>query len=160
MIAVSPPPRRGDEFPSLWRHAPRPCRHGQPGDRSRTVLLRHANWSPINGVRGQTENDVRAVDVSDANDWSAVRVWYAPIQDLGTTHWPVDGFIYNRPARAPTGSRSLGTGATLRLASASAPLPARQTLMAKRPRPQPCASRSGRISSMAWQAKPLGPSRP
>jgi hypothetical protein len=68
---------------------------------SRTVLLRHANWSPINGVRGQTENDVRAVDVSDANDWSAVRVWYAPIQDLGTTHWPVDGFIYNRPAHAP-----------------------------------------------------------
>ena len=99
---------------------------------SRTVLLRHANWSPINGVRGQTENDVRAVDVSDANDWSAVRVWYAPIQGLGTTHWPVDGFIYNRPAHAPAGSRSLGTGATLRLASASTSLPARQTLMAKR----------------------------
>jgi hypothetical protein len=75
---------------------------------------------------------VRAVDVSDANDWSAVRVWYAPIQGLGTTHWPVDGFIYNRPAHAPAGSRSLGTGATLRLASASASLPARQTLMAKR----------------------------
>jgi surface antigen len=32
---------------------------------SRTVLLRHANWSPINGMRGQPEDDVRAVDVSD-----------------------------------------------------------------------------------------------
>ena len=68
---------------------------------SRTVLLRHANWSPINGHRGQIENDVRAVDVSPDNDWSEVRVWYAPLGDLGTTHWPVDGFIYNRkPALA------------------------------------------------------------
>ena len=65
---------------------------------SRTVLLRHANWSPINGRRGQIEDDVRAVDVSPGNDWSAVRVWFGPIQALGTTHWPVQGFIYNRPA--------------------------------------------------------------
>lgn len=67
---------------------------------SRTVLLRHANWSPIDGRRGQIERDVRAVDVSPGNDWSAVRVWYAPLGDLGTTHWPVDGFIYNRKAPA------------------------------------------------------------
>ena len=65
---------------------------------SRTVLLRHANWSPINGRRGQIEDDVRAVDVSPGNDWSTVRVWFAPVQALGTTHWPVQGFIYNRPA--------------------------------------------------------------
>jgi len=64
---------------------------------SRTVLLRHANWSVINGRRGQIENDVAAVDVSSDNDWSEVRVWYAPIQALGSTHWPVQGFIY--PAR-------------------------------------------------------------
>lgn len=61
---------------------------------SRRVLLRHANWSPINGRRGQIENDVMAVDVSEANDWSAVRVWYDPIQALGKTAWPVHGFIY------------------------------------------------------------------
>jgi len=60
----------------------------------RTVLLRHANWSPIDGRRGNVELDVRAVDVSPDNDWSEVRVWYAPIGDLGTTHWPVNGFIY------------------------------------------------------------------
>jgi len=66
---------------------------------SRTVLIRHANWSPINGRRGQIENDVRAVDVSEANDWSEVRVWFAPIQGLGTTHWPLNGFIY--PDKAP-----------------------------------------------------------
>ncbi len=62
---------------------------------SRTVLLRHSNWSLINGRRGQIEDDVRAVDVSPDNDWSEVRVWFAPIQDLGSTHWPVTGFIYN-----------------------------------------------------------------
>ena len=61
---------------------------------SRTVLLRHANWSLIDGRRGQIEDDVRAVDVSEANDWSEVRVWFAPIQALGTTHWPLAGFIY------------------------------------------------------------------
>lgn len=62
---------------------------------ARTVLLDHANWSPINGRRGQIERGVRAVDVSPANDWSQVRVWYDPLGDLGTTAWPVAGFIYN-----------------------------------------------------------------
>ena len=61
---------------------------------SRTLLIRHANWSPINGRRGQIEDNVRAIDVSEANDWSEVRVWYGPSQALGTTHWPVRGFIY------------------------------------------------------------------
>lgn len=61
---------------------------------SRTVLLRHSNWSPINGRRGQIEDDVRAIDVSPNNDWSQVRVWYDPIQGLGKTPWPIHGFIY------------------------------------------------------------------
>ena len=61
---------------------------------SRTVLLRHSNWSLIGGRRGQIEDDVRAIDVSEANDWSEVRVWFAPIAGLGTTHWPLNGFIY------------------------------------------------------------------
>jgi len=61
---------------------------------SRTVLLDHANWSPIDGRRGQIERNVKAVDVSPNNDWSQVRVWYHPLQALGTTAWPVHGFIY------------------------------------------------------------------
>lgn len=68
---------------------------------SRTVLLRHANWSPINGRRGQIEDNVRAIDVSPDNDWSAVRVWFDPVQNLGSTHWPVQGFIYNSRASTP-----------------------------------------------------------
>ena len=67
---------------------------------SRTVLLKHSNWSLINGRRGQIEDNVRAVDVSPDNDWSEVRVWFDPIQALGGTHWPVQGFIYNaKPGR-------------------------------------------------------------
>jgi surface antigen len=66
---------------------------------SRTVLLRHANWSPINGRRGQIEDNVRAIDVSAGNDWSEVRVWFDPIQAIGGTTWPIQGFIYNRPAK-------------------------------------------------------------
>ena len=77
---------------------------------SRTILLRHANWSPIDGRRGQIEDNVRAVDVSPDNDWSEVRVWYAPIHALGSTHWPVAGFIYARRPAPPHGLARHGPG--------------------------------------------------
>ena len=68
---------------------------------SRTILIRHANWSPINGRRGQIEDNVKVIDVSDTNDWSEVRVWYAPIQAIGGSVWPVQGFIYSgKPLKA------------------------------------------------------------
>ncbi|MEH6791496.1 CHAP domain-containing protein [Parasphingorhabdus sp.] len=65
---------------------------------SRTILISHANWSPINGRRGQIERRVEARDVSERNDWSRVRIWYAPIGELGTTAFPVNGFIYPAPS--------------------------------------------------------------
>ena len=64
---------------------------------SRHIRLNHANWSRINGRRGQMERDVPAYDVSPNNDWSQVRVWYHSIQDLGRTSYPLYGFIYNSP---------------------------------------------------------------
>ena len=67
---------------------------------NRRVLLDHANWSPIDGRKGQIERNVLAEDVSPRNDWSEVRVWYAPIGALGTTRYPVHGFIYPQ-GRAP-----------------------------------------------------------
>lgn len=86
---------------------------------SRTVLLRHANWS----VRGGIENDVRAVDVSEDNDWSRVRVWYGPGKRLGASSWPLYGFIYNekpgkkakvkKPSLGDTVKLSEGTGKNL-----------------------------------------------
>lgn len=60
----------------------------------REVLLTHANWS----YRGGVERDVRAVDVSDAGDWSKVQVWYRG--QMGISTYPIYGFIYDRDAGA------------------------------------------------------------
>jgi surface antigen len=64
----------------------------------RILMVTHANWSRIGGVRGQIERDVTLVDVSAGNDWSQVRVWWRDNQGLGTTAYPVYGFIYGRSA--------------------------------------------------------------
>lgn len=63
---------------------------------ARTILISHANWS----APGEIERNVTAVDVSPTNDWSEVRIWYAPIRNLGGAHWPVSGFIYKSKAPA------------------------------------------------------------
>ena len=60
----------------------------------RVAMVTHANWSRIDGVRGRVEQDVTLTDVSDAGDWSAVRVWYRGSAGLGSTNYPVSGFIY------------------------------------------------------------------
>ncbi|MBK8631416.1 MAG: CHAP domain-containing protein [Sphingomonadales bacterium] len=90
----------------------------------REVLVSHANWSLINGRRGQIERNVRVVDVSESGDWSKVKVWYAPLKDLGTSSYPLFGFIYNKPgaAAAPAAPREpLSLPAdTLRLATLEA----------------------------------------
>lgn len=64
----------------------------------RVIMITHANWSRIGGRRGQVEQDVTVFDVSEAGDWSRVRVWYHTSDGLGSTPYPLDGFIY--PARA------------------------------------------------------------
>lgn len=75
---------------------------------AREIRLDHANWSR----RGMAEPDVLARDVSPDNDWSQVQVWYAPIGDLGTTVYPIYGFIY--PDQAPD-------SAPVRMAATEAP---------------------------------------
>jgi surface antigen len=60
----------------------------------RIIQVTHANWSLINGRRGQVEKDVTVVDVSPSGDWSQVKVWYDPSNNLGTTVYPTYGFIY------------------------------------------------------------------
>lgn len=61
---------------------------------SRVVMVTHANWSRQNGERGHTEQDVTLTDVSKNNDWSEVRVWYRDAKGLGSTTFPLYGFIY------------------------------------------------------------------
>ena len=95
----------------------------------RTILIRHANWSPINGRRGQIEDNVRVIDVSSANDWSEVRVWYAPIQSLGGSVWPVQGFIYpGKPgkfAAAKAADHTRGAPTNLLPVTGNAPIKSR-----------------------------------
>ena len=61
----------------------------------RVIQITHANWG---GSRGKVEENVTVVDVSDANDWSQVKVWYNPIHDLGSSVYPIYGFIYKGAA--------------------------------------------------------------
>jgi surface antigen len=65
---------------------------------SRILMITHANWSRIGGVRGQIERDVTLVDDSAGNDWSRVRVWWKGAGGLGTSRYPVYGFIYGNSA--------------------------------------------------------------
>ena len=60
----------------------------------RVIKITHANWSIINGRRGQVERDVTVVDASPRGDWSQVKVWFAPIGKVGNKAYPVNGFIY------------------------------------------------------------------
>ncbi len=62
---------------------------------SREILVDHANW--LN--RGRIRKDLPVRDVSANNDWSVVRVWYAPGNILGQRHYPAYGFIHPRQAR-------------------------------------------------------------
>lgn len=66
----------------------------------RVVLLTHANWSRLNGERGHAEQDVTLFDVSRDNDWSEVKVWFHDNDGLGSTVYPVEGFIYGDAAPA------------------------------------------------------------
>ncbi|MBI1185755.1 MAG: CHAP domain-containing protein [Alphaproteobacteria bacterium] len=57
---------------------------------TREILIDHANW--LGG--GEIIIGAQAVDVSEANDWSAVRVWHPPTNALGLRPYPVQGFIH------------------------------------------------------------------
>ncbi len=60
----------------------------------RELVIDHANWTR----RGGVERNARVVDVSDAGDWSAVKVSYG--SGMGTRVNPTFGFIYPGAAAA------------------------------------------------------------
>ncbi len=72
----------------------------------RRVLVTQANWLPY-----RITSDQPVLDVSPANDWTAVRVWWPPVHGWGTTVYPTDGFILPMPAAAPPPmAQSMNTG--------------------------------------------------
>jgi hypothetical protein len=62
---------------------------------AREVIVDHANW-PSGGSPGRISRNVAVVDVSEANNWSAVRVELGRDGTFGSVY-PTYGFIYNRP---------------------------------------------------------------
>lgn len=64
---------------------------------ARVVMVTHANWSRLGGERGHAERDVTLTDVSPDNDWSEVKVWYRDNDGLGSSRYPISGFIYGTP---------------------------------------------------------------
>jgi surface antigen len=62
---------------------------------AREVIVDHANW-PNGAGYGRVSRDVAVVDVSEANNWSAVRVELARDGTFGSVY-PTYGFIYKRP---------------------------------------------------------------
>jgi hypothetical protein len=62
---------------------------------AREVAIDHANW-PSTAMRGGVARNIAVVDVSEANDWSAVRVELGRSGSFGAVY-PTYGFIYDRP---------------------------------------------------------------
>ena len=62
---------------------------------AREVIVDHANW-PSGGGFGGVSHNVAVVDVSEANNWSAVRVELGRGGEFGSVY-PTYGFIYKRP---------------------------------------------------------------
>ena len=74
----------------------------------RVIRVTHANWG---GSRGKVEENVTVVDVSSEGNWSKVKVWYNPINGLGTTIYPTYGFVYKSAAEGLENGRQMATNA-------------------------------------------------
>ena len=70
---------------------------------SRHIEIDHANW----GAPGKISRDIDVVDVSQDNDWTAVRVALGHMDEYGSVY-PTFGFIYDRP---DTGTMIANNGA-------------------------------------------------
>ena len=62
---------------------------------SRNIQIDHANWSGPGVGRGGVSRNISVVDVSERNDWTAVRVALGHTGDFGSVY-PTYGFIYDR----------------------------------------------------------------
>jgi hypothetical protein len=77
---------------------------------AREVLIDHANWEGPGIRKGTIMRGVSVVDVSDRNDWSAVRVQVGRDDEAYGRVYPVNGFIYNRPETGRMMTASNGGG--------------------------------------------------
>ncbi len=85
-----PEPQTGSVL--VFRRIPR-LPSGHVSVVSRVLDARHIHVIQANWVPGQLDEDQLVVDVSAHNDWSEVRVWYPPADQLGSHTYPTFGFI-------------------------------------------------------------------
>lgn len=112
----------------------------------RRVLIRHANWS----APGAIEEDVLAVDVSQAGDWSEVRVWHSPTGQMGARTNPTFGFIYPAKGKLHDFNPDPALGSSVRFArvdsdrwdEARVPVPMSAPMRAERAAPAPAYARA------------------
>jgi surface antigen len=79
---------------------------------SREIEIDHANWTHFGAGKGGVSRGVHAIDVSEGNDWSRVRVALGRDGDYGSVYLTF-GFIYNRSDRGVMVANTLAnTGRT------------------------------------------------
>ncbi len=62
----------------------------------REILVSHANWGNGWAIPGVIYSDMRVVDESPLNDWTAVRVWHPASKAFGRIY-ATYGFVYPMP---------------------------------------------------------------
>ncbi len=71
----------------------------------RQILVDHANWVP-----GRIIVNMPVIDISENNDWTALRFWYQPAKTFGDTYAAL-GFIYRPDSVATPVARKTQTPA-------------------------------------------------
>jgi surface antigen len=91
---------------------------------AREITVQHANWEGPGIRKGTVTRNISVTDVSDGNDWTAVRVQVGHDSDTFGRTYPTYGFIFNRPegASAPRGPMMVRNGRGMQeIAEAPAP---------------------------------------
>lgn len=63
---------------------------------ARHILIHHANWEGPGIPKGTVTRGISVIDVSENNDWTAVRVQTGLTRGVYGRTYPTDGFIHNR----------------------------------------------------------------
>lgn len=97
---------------------------------ARVIEIDHANWGGPGIRRGSIMRGVRVMDVSDANDWTRVRVQVGHNAASFGRVYPTHGFIHNRPAGSMVAQAAAPAAAQAQ--RPHAPLTAQQLAEARR----------------------------
>jgi surface antigen len=105
----------------------------------RHIEIDHANWGGPGIRRGTVMRNVDVIDVSERNDWTAVRVQVGWEQGAFGRTYPTYGFIHNRPDRGMMASMTGGS-----MAASARTVSARLEEVAELPRTTPTRTTSRR----------------